>query len=519
MRSLIALLLLSGLAQIPGATPIPRFTDPERRAKLEAALPEIDKLFERFHEQRRTPGLVYGVVIDGEPVVIKSFGLRDLESKDPVTANTRFRIASMTKSFTALAILKLRDEGKLSLEDPVAKWIPEFADIKYPTSDTAPIRVRQLLTHGAGFPEDNPWGDRQLGIADQTMTKWLRTGLPFSTPPNTEFEYSNYGFALLGRIVAKASKMPYKDYLTQQILIPLGMKDSTLEPTEVPEGSRATGYRLAGQTYEEEKPLSHGAFGAMGGLVTTANDLARYVAYHVSAYPPRDGPESGPVRRSSVREMQSLARPSGFRADHPAGGSLRASAGGYGYGLSVNRDCRFAHIVGHGGGLPGFGSYMQWLPEYGAGMFAMANLTYTAPSGPLNEAWDVLAKTGALKPRELPVSTALITARDWIVRLWNGWDNREADEIAADNLFLDRAAEERRKEMERLKESLGKCEPPGEVEPENLLRGTFRMTCEKGVGQVRFTLAPTMPPKVQALSFSRASEREPSRTPGGCALQ
>ena len=116
----------------------------------------------------------------------------------------------MTKSFTALAILKLRDEGKLSLEDPVSKWIPEFARMELPTRDTAPLRVRQLMSHSAGFPEDNPWGDQQLSATDAALDDWLRAGIPFSTPPGTRYEYSNYAFGLLGRIVTKASGVEYE---------------------------------------------------------------------------------------------------------------------------------------------------------------------------------------------------------------------------------------------------------------------------------------------------------------------
>ncbi|MGH9722914.1 MAG: serine hydrolase domain-containing protein, partial [Bryobacteraceae bacterium] len=246
MRVLSIALLAAGLLA-GDKLPIPRFADPNRRAKFEAAFPEIDNIFERYQRQRGAPGLIFGIVIDGDLVHVKSFGVRDRSSKDAVTPGTAFRIASMTKSFTALAILKLRDEGKLSLEDPVAKWIPEFARMNYPTRDTAPIRVRQLLTHGAGFPEDNPWGDQQLGIPDDTLTGWLRKGIPFSTPPGTAYEYSNYGFGLLGRIVAKASGVAYRDYLEKQILAPLGMTSSTLEPSIVPASRRAIGYRRTGE--------------------------------------------------------------------------------------------------------------------------------------------------------------------------------------------------------------------------------------------------------------------------------
>jgi D-alanyl-D-alanine-carboxypeptidase/D-alanyl-D-alanine-endopeptidase len=99
---------------------VPRFTDGTRRAKLEAAFPRIEKVFERFQQERRIPGTAFGIVIDGDLAYVKGFGVRDRTSQTPVTPDTVFRIASMTKSFTALSILKLRDAGKLSLEDPVA---------------------------------------------------------------------------------------------------------------------------------------------------------------------------------------------------------------------------------------------------------------------------------------------------------------------------------------------------------------------------------------------------------------
>ena len=486
------------------AAPVPRFTDPDRRQKLEAAFPETDKVFERFHRQRGTPGLVYGIVIDGQLVHLKAFGVREVESKSPVTADTVFRIASMTKSFTALAVLKLRDAGKLSLEDPVSKWIPEFARMEYPTRDADPIRVRHLLSHTAGFPEDNPWGDQQLGISDAELDAWLKKGIPFSTTPGMAYEYSNYGFALAGRVIQKASGRPYGEYLEKEILAPLGMNSSTLEPSAVPAGQRAIGYRkLPSGQYQEEKPLRHGAFGAMGGLLVSSNDLARYVAYMLDAFPPRDDAERGPVRRSSVREMQQMWRISdltatGATSERP----LLVTTAGYGFGLRISRDCRFQHIVGHGGGLPGFGSYMMWLPEHGVGMFAMSNLTYAGPSAAMSEAFDALRRTGALKPRELPVAPMLTSTRDAIFDLWRNWDDAKASSLAANNLFLDTPATQRKADIERLKARVGACKDVTAVEPENLLRGVFRLNCERGTVRVTFTLAPTQPPTVQHLSFA-----------------
>src|SRR5579864_367021 len=293
------------------AYPPPRFTDPERVRKLESALPEIDQIFKRFAAERKIPGMVWGVVMDGRLAHAGSFGVRDRSSSAPVTAATVFRIASMTKSFTTLAILKLRDEGKLSLEDPVSKWLPEFARMELPTRDTAPLRIRQLLSHSAGLPEDNPWGDQQLSATEADLTRWLRRGIPFSTPPGTRYEYSNYAFGLLGRLVTQASGMPYEKYVQAELLTKLRMDASTFEFSQVPAANLAVGYRLQPDgTYLEEPPLPQGAFGSAGGLLTTATDLGKYVAFHLSAWPSRDDAEAGPVRRASVREMSHRWTPS-----------------------------------------------------------------------------------------------------------------------------------------------------------------------------------------------------------------
>lgn len=497
-----AILLVALAARLLTAAPnpVPRFTDPARREKLARAFPQIDEIFRKYQTDRNIPGLIYGIVIDGELAHVKAFGVSDHSKRTPVTADTVFRIASMTKSFTALAILKLRDEGKLSLEDPVSKWIPEFSRFEKATADTAPIRVRQLLTHGSGFPEDNPWGDRQLAIDNAKLTKWLEEGVPFSTPPDTAYEYSNYGFGLLGRIVTTASGVPYSRYLKEQILTPLGMTVSTLEPSFAPEAMRAVGY---GPKLVIEESLPDGAFGPMGGLLVSARDLAKYVAYQLAAWPPRDDEEKGPVRRSSQREMQQGWRKSVFFANRNSPDApLRVTSSAYGYGLGVTQDCRFGEMVSHGGGLPGFGSHMSWLPEYGVGVIAMTNLTYAGPSAAVSDAYDALLQTGGLQPRKLPASDHLTRAREGIVRLWQKWDPKEAERLMADNFFLDRSAEERQKDIEALKRDLGACKPVGAIEPENWLRGKFRMSCDRGFVDAVLTLAPTKPPTVQYLRFN-----------------
>ncbi len=179
---------------------------PDVGAQTADVIADIDRTFEQFQLDARVPGLVYGVVIDGRLVHVKAMGVQDLETKRPVTADTLFRIASMTKSFTALSILKLRDEGRLSLDAPAETYLPEIRNWRYPTEDSPRIRVRELLTHTAGLVTDDPWGDRQTPLPEADFTRLLLEGVPFTRPPGTAMEYSNLGYAMLGRIVANVAK-------------------------------------------------------------------------------------------------------------------------------------------------------------------------------------------------------------------------------------------------------------------------------------------------------------------------
>ena len=504
---LLSLVPLSLVLGVPGARasedlPPARFADPARREKLARALPVIEAKVEEAARELHLPGAAYGVVIDGELVLVKGVGLRDVASKTPAGPDTVFRIASMTKSFTALAILKLRDEGKLSLDDPAGRYIPELAAMPLPTKDSGPITIRQLLSHTAGFPEDNPWGDRQLDTSNAELAAWLRTGIPFSTAPGTTFEYSNYGFGLLGQIVSRVSGMRYEDYISREILQPLGMTSTYWDPQAVPRERLATGYKRDGTTVEAQ--LADGAFGSMGGLLTTARDLSRWVALMLSAWPPRDDPEQPPALRRSLREMQQgLGVPRLFVDRAVPGAPPVVRAVTYGFGLGASQDCLIRFEVNHGGGLPGFGSDMRWLPEYGVGFFALSNTTYAPARRLTRDIMTALTDTGALEPRHPVPAPALVQAVAETARLLDAWDDGRARALAAENLFLDRSLEARRDEIAKLREGLGACRA-GEIEAENALRGRFRMTCDKGWLDVNLTLAPTQPPRVQMLNVTSA---------------
>lgn len=489
------------------------FVDPQRATRLRSAFPAIDQLMRDFAQRSNVPGIAYGIVIDGTLAHVGVSGMRDVGARSPVDTATVFRIASMTKSFTAAAILQLRDAGKLSLDDPVERYVPELATLRYPSTDSPRITVRHLLSHSEGFPEDNPWGDQQLAATDDEMAQMMRAGIPFSTAPGTAYEYSNFGFAILGRMVARVSGVPYAQYVREHLLVPLGMTVTTLEAASVPAARLAHGYRRQDGTWLEEAQLPDGAFGSMGGMLTSAADLGRWVGFLLDAWPPRDGDEGGVLSRASRREMQQVWRYNGATITKDAAGTVSLSAGGYGYGLGVRQTCRFRSSVSHTGGLPGFGSLMRWLPEYGVGIVAMGNLTYTGWGNVAEQALELLAGTGALEPRQPQPAPVLVQMQEQVTRLVNRWDDALADSVAAMNLYRDEPKLRRQAAIERVRLQAGdRCAPEGALVAENALRGSWRLRCASGDLRVSITLAPTSPARVQYLDV-RAIGRDESLAP------
>ncbi|MSU47998.1 MAG: class A beta-lactamase-related serine hydrolase [Opitutus sp.] len=503
VAAFLASVCARGAAESKQPYATPRFIETDRRAKVDAVLPQIDKAFRDAAAQRKYPGLVWGIVLDGELVHSGAAGFANVEKKIPATADTRFRIASMTKSFTALAILKLRDAGKLGLADPVEKFLPEFRKVAPLTVDAPPITVRHLLTMTPGFPEDNPWGDRQLAVSIKDFSAFIAGGVSLSNAPGIAFEYSNLAFALLGQIISRISGEPYQRYITREILGPLGMKDTVWEFNDVPVAKLALGYRLEKDGWRLEPLLHDGTYGAMGGLLTTINDFARYVSFHLSAWPARNDADNGIVRRASVREMQKPAEFANLSADTKnRAGELVPSVGAYGYGLSWQNDSKGVVRVGHGGGLPGFGSYYLFYPDYGFAVISFANLTYAGTAAATGRVGAILIEDAKLPRRELPPSTILETRKRQIAELIQSWDPKLADAIVAENFFPDRSREAWATLSRETLAKAGAIKSVGAMTPQNQLRGTFSLVGENGLVNVFFTLTPEIDPRVQQLRLT-----------------
>lgn len=495
MRVPITMLIAASLVAGPAPAQAPADAKPPPFAA-------VDQAFAEFRAKTPVPGMAYGVVVDGKLVHLSTGGVESLASKAPVDARTRFRIASMSKAFTALAILKLRDEGRLRLDDLAERHVPEMRRWRYPTSDSPRLRVRDLLHHVGGFVTDDPWGDRQQPISAAAFSAMIAAGVPWSRPPQTQMEYSNFGYALLGRIVTNASGMPFDRYIERTIMRPLGMASSGYEFRDVPPAERAIGYRWEDERWVEEPTMAHGEFGAMGGVYVTAGDYARWLAFLLSAWPPRDGPDSGPVRRSTVRE---LAQGLNFvatrkRIGGPDGDDCMWGQA-YAMGLIAIRDCTLGLTLSHGGGFPGYGSFMALAPERRAAVFVLTNRTYSGPSEPVWRALLAIDKQGMIPPEKRVVAPVLESMQSAVHAAYKAGTLAPLAGKLAMNFEMDRSAAAWAAEFAKVQRQVGRCTSAEPLFATGALSTAFRWNCERGKVNGQILLAPTNPPTIQSLKL------------------
>ncbi len=257
-----------------------------------AKLPAIPATMQTFVSNRVVSGAVTLVARKGEIVSLAAVGYADLEKREPMRADHLFWIASMTKPITATAILMLQDEGKLSVADPVEKYLPEFKD-QWLTAEKSKdrlvlqrparkITLRDLLTHTAGLTGNAPEAGRDLTLAELTLSYALQ---PLQFEPGSKWSYCNPGINTLGRIVEVVSGEKFSDFLDRRLFVPLGMKDTTFWPTEEQARRVAKAYAPTpdGKGLAEtpvfflKGPLTSRARTAIpaGGLYSTAADLSR----------------------------------------------------------------------------------------------------------------------------------------------------------------------------------------------------------------------------------------------------
>ena len=480
---------------------------------------EVDSLAAGYHQRGGQPGLAYGIVIGGELAHAGGLGVRHVGGPPP-DAGTVFRIASMTKSFTATAILALRDEGTLRLDDLAEEYVPELADWQPVSPDSARISIRHLLTMTAGFPTDDPWGDRQQGLPLEEFSHFLAKGVSLNWAPGTRFEYSNLGYAILGRVITAVTGLAYQDFIRHRLLTPLGMTRTGYEDAEFevpgqpltgPEGV-ARGYRRSPAGWSEVGFDPLGAFAPMGGVFSCVRDLTRWVAGFAAAFPPGEVDGTHPLRRASRREMQLPQVLTGWAvpASFPGDGASSPPAT-YGFGLFVDEHPVLGRIVSHSGGYPGFGSNMAWHPATGTGVIALGNSTYAAMAPLAARMLEAVVRQGETSAHGPVVALGspgpwpeTLAARDAAGQLLQSWDDAAAHRLFSPNVAQDAPFEERRRRIALVRERIGEFsdDPVRPPEFDTPAHCRWWLTGERGSVQVQLQLNPERPPRVQSLTLA-----------------
>ena len=461
----------------------------------------VDQIFGDYFDLGKTPGLIYAVTYQEQILHTKGLGVSSLGGNTP-DSQTVFRVASITKSFTAAAALILRDRNLLDLDKPITEYIPEFEGVMVPFSNSPKITLRMLLTMTAGFPTDDKWADRQESLAPAEFIRLIETGLRFDSVPGTKYEYSNLGYALVSAVIANVSGKRYTEFVETEILGPLKMATSSFDYRRLE--NLATGYVKRNGEWEAEPFSSQGAFSGIGGLLTNAADLAKWVGLMIEAFESESLNRCNSISSISRREMQQLQRimpPSRYRKlDAPI-----LSSAGYGFGLVVEEDIDFGKIVGHSGGYPGFGSHMRWHLESGIGVIALANGRYASPAEACAPALRYLLEKQESAECSKHPSEELYDMQRQVESLIRDWDNSVADRIFADNMDLDDPRSFRQAEMATALKLIGgllSAGTPEDTHGDSLSHLSWKLPGRSGALKVEIQLAPNLPARIQDLDIS-----------------
>lgn len=320
---------------------------------------QMDAFIQNIMAEDSVPGASVVVVHGDSTVYAKGFGITSVENPRPVDESTVFTLASVSKSFTALGVLLLRDNGTIDIDKPVVNYLPDFSLAD--SSASSKITVRHLLTHTSGIPGSlaEPQGYFNGPDAMTDMVKDL-AGLKLNNPPGKLFEYSNLNYFLLGAVIEAATGQRFEDYMAQAVFAPLGLERTTLDQDQAEEWGRAYGHQpVFGQVVERSMPVFRSAAPA-GWVMSNAEDMGRWLSLFLN-----DGMLDGKhlVKSETIQEMITPA--TYYQKD--------GHIVGYGMGWLVDTDSHGIKRIWHGGDTPSFLADMMILPDYSTGVSIVIN--------------------------------------------------------------------------------------------------------------------------------------------------
>lgn len=442
------------------------------------------------------PAHAWGVHAEGRLVHVEGGGELDT---DP--ARTAFRIASCTKSFTAAVALLLAEEGALDLDEPLADALDVPLRILGP-SGVAPT-VRDALAMRAGFPSDDPWGDRQESLGDDDFARMLGEGVRTVWPARTRFEYANLGYAIVGRIIGGRAGMPFRRVVETRLLEPLGL-DGTGFDSSV--GTTIPGHRPGPAGWEPLPFSGPGAFSPIGGLFSTVTDLARWCGVLAGTI------DAGPVL--PARLLARMRHPETAVVGRPAGDAAWEA---YGLGLMVRSDGAGRLFVGHSGGYPGFTTRMEWEQGSGLGAVVFENASYTGLTALTRSVFSAAFASPADADPAAPASPPAPPGEPWPETVAAAERTRAA--LAAGELpdaelldpcvALDAPLDRRAAALAELVAGIGGVREVGELGFASPARASWRLHGPRGSLRCGILMTPTRHPRVQHLEVARG-EADPA---------
>jgi len=319
---------------------------------------QVDALFaDSIHSN--TPGAAVLIARDGKMLLEKSYGLARIEMPVSIRPDTRFRIGSITKQFTAAAILKLAERGKLNVNDPISKYIPDW-----PSGHEVTLRL--LLNHSSGIHNFTAKAGFQANVTKAITLDTLVSSFkndPYDFAPGDKFRYSNSGYVLLGFIIEKVSGQPYDAFLRKTFFEPLGMTNTGVYPPGTPLVNEAIGYSYENGTVRRSVNWDMSNVPAAGNLYSTARDLFLW----------NEALFAGKIL--STANARAAFTVGVLAGDDPT----RPEDIGYGYGWTMDR-LSGVREISHGGELAGFGSYLLRLPDYHLTVVVLLNCVPQLPN-------------------------------------------------------------------------------------------------------------------------------------------
>lgn len=352
---------------------------------------------------RGVPGAAIGVVRDGELAAFDGLGVADLSSGATITPHTLFRVASITKTVTATAIMQLRDGGKLDLDDPLVRHLPEFGAVRARRGSVEQVTFRRLLAHHSGLigdPLGDCWDKNEFPSPSQILSDLPQTEVVLE--PDRAYKYSNLGYALMGEVIARLTGRDCLDYLREAILEPLGMASSVFELTDSLRPRLATGYdAVSNEDRLEPMPATsiHG-LAAAGQMYSCVHDLARWIGFQLQVGPAAEAGR-GILDPATLEEMR---RPQFLEPDWSTGYCLPW--------LAKRRGDLIHH--GHTGSLPGYRSAHYFNKPAKLGVVVLANLGWLeeVPETALTLLDALVAEASEQEPA-LATAEAAVPPADW----------------------------------------------------------------------------------------------------------